>query len=79
MKVIETQPYKGTYVRSISDRELRESSQVRASLEQLGAELAASHFKGNTKALDQEARQFMAAAKRGISQNILCMTWRFID
>jgi DNA-binding GntR family transcriptional regulator len=63
MKVIETQPYKGTYVRSISDRELRESSQVRASLEQLAAELAASHFKGNAKALENEARQFMTAAK----------------
>jgi DNA-binding GntR family transcriptional regulator len=64
MRAVETQPYKGTYVRSISDRELRESSQVRASLEQLAAELAASHFKGNAKALEQEARLFMAAAKQ---------------
>jgi DNA-binding GntR family transcriptional regulator len=64
MRVIETQPYKGTYVRAISDRELRESSQVRSALEQLAAELAATKFKGNAKALENEARQFMAAAKK---------------
>ncbi|HEY9773794.1 MAG TPA: GntR family transcriptional regulator [Planktothrix sp.] len=64
MRVIETQPYKGTYVRSISDRELKESSQVRSALEQLAAELAASHFKANAKELEEEARQFIAAAKK---------------
>lgn len=64
MKVLVTEPYKGTRVRSISDRELRESSQVRAALEQLAAELAAPRFKGKVKELEQEAREFMAAAKK---------------
>ncbi len=64
MKLIVTEPYKGTRVRSISDRELRESSQVRASLEQLAAELAAPKFKGKIKELEYEAREFMAAAKK---------------
>ncbi|MBK9205517.1 MAG: GntR family transcriptional regulator [Candidatus Obscuribacter sp.] len=30
MRIVETQPYKGTYVREVTDRELAESSQVRA-------------------------------------------------
>ncbi len=64
MKVLVTEPYKGTRVRSVSDRELRESSQVRAVLEQLAAELAAPKLKGDVKELENEARKFMAAAKK---------------
>jgi DNA-binding GntR family transcriptional regulator len=51
MRVVETETYKGTRVRSISARELEESSQVRAALEELGARLAAPHFKGNVEQL----------------------------
>ncbi len=64
MKVVVTEPYKGTRIRSVTDRELRESSQVRASLEQLAAELAAPKFGGDVKELENEARKFMAAAKK---------------
>lgn len=64
MKVVVTEPYKGTRVRSVTDRELRESSQVRAALEQLAAELAAPRFGGDVKELENEARKFMAAAKK---------------
>ncbi len=64
MRVVETEPYKGTRVRLISDRELEETSQVRAALEQLGAQLAAAHFKGDVAELEAEARKFMAAAKK---------------
>jgi DNA-binding GntR family transcriptional regulator len=63
MRVVESQPYKGTWVREISDRELAESSQVRAALEQLGGELAAKHLKGDVSALEAEAKKFMKAAK----------------
>lgn len=48
----------------ISDRELIESSEVRVALEELGAELAAINLKGNVDALKEEAKLFMAAAKR---------------
>lgn len=64
MKVVVTEPYKGTRVRCVSDRELRESSQVRAALEQLAAELAAPRLKGDVKELENEARKFMNAAKK---------------
>lgn len=39
LRVVETETYKGTRVRSISPRELQESSQIRAALEELGAQL----------------------------------------
>ena len=64
MKAVETEPYKGTRVRIISDRELAESSQVRAVLEQFAGELAAANLKGDVKQLQSEARKFMAAAKK---------------
>ncbi len=64
MKVVVTEPYKGTRVRSVSDRELKESSQVRAALEQLAAELAAPKFGGDVRELENEARKFMAAARK---------------
>lgn len=64
MKVVVTEPYKGTRVRTVTDQELRESSQVRSALEQLAAELAAPRLKGEIAALENEARKFMAAAKK---------------
>ncbi len=62
MRVVETETYKGTRVRSISAKELEESSQVRAALEELGAQLAAPHFKNKVEALEQESALFMQAA-----------------
>lgn len=63
MRIVETQPYKGTYVREVTDRELAESSQVRAALEKLGAQLAAPHIKDHIERLELEAKLFMKAAK----------------
>ena len=62
LKVVETETYKGTRVRCISPREMEESSQVRASLEELGAQLAAVHMKNNVEALEKQADLFMQAA-----------------
>lgn len=62
MRVVETETYKGTRVRSISPRELEESSQVRAALEELGAQLAAPHFKGKVEILENTSALFMQAA-----------------
>src|SRR5690606_25418978 len=64
LRLVETEPYRGTRVRTISDREMEESSEIRVALEQLGAELAAVNLKGNVKALKEEAKLFVAAAKR---------------
>lgn len=64
MRVVVTEPYKGTRVREVTDLELEESSQVRAVLEELGAELAASKLKGNVERLTEESKQFMKAAKQ---------------
>lgn len=67
LRVVETETYKGTRVRSISGRELEESSQVRASLEELGGQLAAVNLKNNVEALEKESALFMdAAAKKDV-------------
>lgn len=63
LRVVETETYKGTRVRSISARELEESSQIRACLEELGAQLAAPHFKDNVVDLERESELFMKAAE----------------
>lgn len=62
MRVVESETYKGTRVRSISAQELEESSQVRAALEELAAQLSAGHFKDNVAALEKEAALFTQAA-----------------
>lgn len=62
MRVVETETYKGTRVRSISQKELEESSMVRAALEDLGAQLAAPHFKDNVATLEAESELFLKAA-----------------
>jgi len=61
--LIEVEPYKGTRVREITDREIEESYQVRAVLEQLAAELAAPKLKGKVDALRKEVLAFQKAAK----------------
>lgn len=62
--LIEQEPYKGTRVREITDREIEEAYLVRSVLEQLAAELAAPKLKGNVGALKREADAFVAAAKK---------------
>lgn len=69
LRVVETETYKGTRVRSISPKELEESSQVRAALEDLGAQLAAPNFKDNVSALEAEAELFMKAANDKDAKN----------
>jgi len=63
LRVVETETYKGTRVRAITPKELEESSQVRAILEELAGQLAAPNLKNNVKRLEQEAEQFLLAAK----------------
>lgn len=64
MRVVVSEPYKGTRVREVTDRELEESSQVRIALEELGAQLAAPHLKKNVARITEEAKLFMKAARQ---------------
>lgn len=60
---LETQPYKGTSVRSFTPEELWESYTVRAALESLAARLAATHLtEGDADALQSILDEMMEAA-----------------
>jgi DNA-binding GntR family transcriptional regulator len=62
---LETQPYKGTSVRSFTPEELWETYTVRAALESLAARLAASHLTDeDVRALRGILDQMMRAAER---------------
>jgi DNA-binding GntR family transcriptional regulator len=62
--VVDTETYKGTRVRVITERELKESSQIRAVLEELAANQAAPNLKGKVEPLREESRLFVEAAKK---------------
>jgi DNA-binding GntR family transcriptional regulator len=63
--VVDTQPYRGTRVRRVSEREGREARQVRAVLEELAAQLGAASLRDRLRELRIEADATLAAAKRG--------------
>lgn len=61
--LVESESYRGTRVREITEREIEESYQVRSVLEQLAAELAAPKLQGQIAALEMEVAAFSQAAK----------------
>lgn len=65
MRLVQSEPYKGTRVREITPREMAESYLVRAILEQRAAELAGPSFKNAAKPLRKLVKEICAAAKRG--------------
>ncbi len=65
MDIVETQPYKGTYVRAVSIQDMKDAYAVRAPLEQLVGELAAKELKGRVDALRDRAESVRKAAERG--------------
>lgn len=65
--LVESEPFKGTRVRQVSTREMREAYQVRAIVEQHAAELAAVFLRDNTSALQGE---IVAAHKAAVSGDI---------
>jgi DNA-binding GntR family transcriptional regulator len=67
MRVIESEPYRGTRVREISLRELRETYQLRGELEAFAARLAAPKFHQNPDSLQLALTAFQAAVQ---SQNL---------
>jgi DNA-binding GntR family transcriptional regulator len=64
MDLIITEPYKGTRVRELTPKEIEDAYDVRAALEQLAAQAAAKHFKGNVEDLRKAATAVQTAAKR---------------
>src|SRR6185437_41669 len=63
MRIVETQPYRGTHVRKVSPREFEESLQIRGVLENLAAEQVEKRLLGSIDALRQAAVHTMTAAK----------------
>lgn len=64
MRVVETQPFKGTHVRKISSKELEECLQIRAVLENLAAEQMEDRILDVIDALRLTAIDTLAAAKQ---------------
>jgi len=63
LRVVESESYRGTRVREVTERELRETYQVRGVLEELAAQLAAPRLKGNVKALEREMAGIVKSAR----------------
>ncbi len=68
MRLVESERYRGTYVRGITDREMEEAYTVRGALEQLAAELAAPHLEGNVQDLREILATLREAALSGDKQ-----------
>jgi DNA-binding GntR family transcriptional regulator len=64
-RLVETVPYRGTRVRAVSDQEMQEAYAVRAVLEQMAAETAASALLGNVSELRSHLAKLHAAATSG--------------
>lgn len=65
MRLVHSEPYKGTRVREITPREMAEAYMVRAILEQRAAELAAPGFQDNVASLEATVKQICESAERG--------------
>lgn len=76
-RFVETEPYRGTRVRRVGDRECREAYQVRAVLEELAVRLGIVSLRERLRELRAEADATLAAAKRGDVQRYLHHNVRF--
>jgi DNA-binding GntR family transcriptional regulator len=65
LRLVESAPYRGTRVREVSEREMREAHEVRALLEQFAARLAAPRLKALAPALRAELGRMERAAEAG--------------
>ena len=66
--VIESEPHRGSRVRTVSERELGEAYQVRAVLEQLAGELAAGQFSGREALLQRQSDKIRRAYEKGSAE-----------
>jgi DNA-binding GntR family transcriptional regulator len=62
LRFVESAPFRGSWVREVSDEELAEVYPIRAALEEVAARIAADRLAGDVKALDREIAA-MAKAK----------------
>jgi DNA-binding GntR family transcriptional regulator len=74
---VEHEPYRGTRVRRITERELAEIFPVRAALEELAAQEAASRLNGRVEELEREFEAMRAAAGRKDLQELAGHDARF--
>jgi DNA-binding GntR family transcriptional regulator len=65
MDLVTTQPYKGSRMREVTAREIREAYAVRANLEEMAGRVAAAHLKGAVGQLQKEAAAIRKAARAG--------------
>jgi DNA-binding GntR family transcriptional regulator len=65
LRLVESAPYRGTRVRQVSEREMREAHEVRAVLEQFAAQLGASRLGATAPALRAEVAQMEHAGEAG--------------
>jgi DNA-binding GntR family transcriptional regulator len=65
LRVVESQAYRGTRVRALSEREMAEASEVRGLLEQTAAARAAEVFRGNTGRLRETLAAIEQCARTG--------------
>lgn len=70
LHLVETESYRGTRVRQLSTRELRESYQVRGVLEEMAAQSAAPRFQENPQPLQAALATLLAATQ---SRNLECL------
>jgi DNA-binding GntR family transcriptional regulator len=64
LELVVTEPYKGSHVREVTPTDIREAYMVRAALEELAGQLAASHFKGAAAPLKKAAAAILDAARK---------------
>ena len=74
---VEHEPYRGTRVRRITEEELAEIFPVRAALEELAAQEAASRLNGRVEELEREFEAMRAAARRKDLQDLAGHDARF--
>ena len=68
MRVVETQPYKGTRVREVTSREMQECLEIRGVLEQLAAEKMGDKLLARIDELRARAMETVAAAREQNAQ-----------
>src|SRR5919199_1951251 len=56
LRFVESAPFRGTWVREVSDEELGEVYPIRAALEEVAARAAAERMAGDVRALEREIR-----------------------
>ncbi len=70
LRLVESEPFKGTRVREFGDQEMVEVYPVRAALEEVAARAATKNLAGDVSALEAEVEAMRAAARRGDIQGL---------